>query len=211
MATLLIVNSSPRSNAVSRRLTRHVAEQWKRSNRGGRVIERDLTANTPPHLTESWIQATTTPGDQRTPEQREILAHSDMLIDELRAADLIVIGAPMHNFTISSPLKAWIDQIVRAGKTFQYGANGPKGLLPADKKVLAIVTRGGSYGEGSPADFQVPYLRHMLHFVGLDNLTVVDADKQAFGGEAAQQSIDDAMQKLTLEAQRYKGSLAVPA
>jgi FMN-dependent NADH-azoreductase len=113
------------------------------------------------------------------------------------AADVIVIGAPMHNFSISAPLKAWIDQIVRAGKTFSYGDEGPKGLLPSEKQVLVIVSRGGAYAEGSPTDFQVPYLRHMLHFVGLNNLRVIDADRQAFGAETAQKSVDEAIALLS--------------
>ena len=178
-STLLIVNSSPRSGSVSRRLTSHVAEQWKQRNPNGRIIERDLTAETPAFVSENWIQASYTPEAERTTEQQQALAQSDALIAELMAADVIVIGAPMHNFSISAPLKAWIDQIVRAGKTFSYGESGPKGLIPSDKRVLVIVSRGGTYGEGSPADFQVPYLRHMLRFVGLNNLSVVDADQQA--------------------------------
>lgn len=197
MNTLLVIDSSPRSNSVSRRLTRHVAEQWKQRNPEGRIIERDLTAATPAYLSEGWIQAMATPEEKRTLEQKNVLAESDAYIAELIAADVIVIGAPMHNFTISAPLKAWIDQVVRAGKTFSYGEKGPKGLLPSEKQVLVIVSRGGTYGEGSPADFQVPYLRHMLHFVGLNNLRVIDADRQAFGADAAQKSIDDAIAQLS--------------
>ncbi len=197
MATLLIVNSSPRSNSVSRRLTGHVAGQWKQRNPEGRVIERDLTATGPAYLSEEWIQAMGTPAEKRTAEQNAILAESDLYIDELLAADVIVIGAPMHNYSISAPLKAWIDQIVRAGKTFSYSDKGPQGLLPAGKQVLVIVSRGGTYGEGAPTDFQVPYLRHMLGFVGLNNLRLVDADRQAFGPEAAQKSVDEAMAQLS--------------
>ena len=207
MSTLLVVNSSPRANSVSRLLTKHVAEQWKQHNPDGRMIERDLNVTPPSHLSEAWITAMYTPADQRAAEQEAILDESDELIDEILAADVIVIGAPMHNFSISGPLKAWIDQIVRAGKTFSYSDKGPKGLLPAEKQVLVIVSRGGAYEDGSPADFQVPYLRHMLHFVGLNNLTVIDADKQAFGPEAAQKSIDDAIAKLS-QCQEH---LAVPA
>jgi FMN-dependent NADH-azoreductase len=211
MSTLLIINSSPRSGSVSRRLTRHVAEQWKQLNPDGRIIERDLTAEIPAFVSENWIQAAYTPEAQRTPDQHKVLAQSDALIGELMAADVIVIGAPMHNFSISAPLKAWIDQIVRSGKTFSYGENGPKGLIPSDKKVLVVVSRGGTYGEGSPADFQVPYLRHMLHFVGLNHLTVIDADQQAFGPEAAQKSIDKAIQQLSAEAEHCDEHLAVSA
>jgi FMN-dependent NADH-azoreductase len=111
------------------------------------------------------------------------LALSEALIHDLIAADFIVLGVPMHNFSIPSPLKAWIDLVTRAGKTFAYDEKGPRGLISPGKKVLAIVSRGGSYGEGSPAaaiDFQVPYLRHMLAFIGLTDLTAIDADQQAF-------------------------------
>jgi len=211
MNTLLIVNSSPRSGSVSRRLTSHVAEQWKQRNPNGRIIQRDLTAETPAFVSENWIQASYTPEAQRTPDHAQALAQSDVLIGELMAADVVVIGAPMHNFSISAPLKAWIDQIVRVGKTFSYGENGPKGLIPSNKKVLVVVSRGGAYGEGSPVDFQVPYLRHMLHFVGLNNLTVIDADQQAFGPEAAQKSVEKAIQKLSAEAEHCDERLAVSA
>jgi len=197
MKTLLLINSSPRSNSVSRRLTRHLADDWKARHHDGRVIERDLAAETLPFLTEAWIHASYTPAANRTPEQRETLALSDTLIEELLAADAIVLGVPMHNFSIPASLKAWIDLVTRAGKTFSYGDTGPKGLIPSDKRVLVIVTRGGVYGEGSPADFQVPYLRHMLAFIGLTHITVVEADRQAFGDEAARASVESALEKLT--------------
>jgi len=211
MNTLLIVNSSPRSNSVSRRLTRQVAEAWKSKNPVGHVIERDLTGDNLPFLTEAWIQASATPAEQRTPQQRQTLALSDKLIEELLAADLIVVGAPMHNFSISAPLKAWIDLITRAGVTFSYGAKGPKGLISGDKEVLVIVSRGGTYTEGSPADFQVPYLRHMLAFIGLTEVTIIDVDKQAFGAEAAQQSIDEALKQLSMTAESRSKHVAAVA
>ncbi len=211
MNTLLLVNSSPRSNSVSRRLTQQVGDEWLAKNPNSRMIERDLAAGPLPFLTESWILASATPADQRTAEQQQILALSDALIGELQAADLIVLGVPMHNFSIPASLKAWIDLITRAGKTFSYGDTGPKGLLPSAKKVLAIVTRGGVYGEGSPADFQVPYLRHMLSFIGLTDVTVIEADRQALGGDAAQQSIVRAAEKLSAMAERCHDELAAIA
>jgi FMN-dependent NADH-azoreductase len=119
----------------------------------------------------------------------------------------------MHNFSIPASLKAWFDLITRAGKTFSYGEKGPVGLIPA-KQVLAIVSRGGSYGEGTPAsaaDFQVPYLRHMLSFVGLTNITVIEADKQAFGPEVAGQSVENAVKKLSALAAGYNTQLAASA
>jgi FMN-dependent NADH-azoreductase len=211
MSTLLIVNSSPRSSSVSRRLTRHAAEDWKARNPEGRTVERDLAAQPLPFLSEPWIQASYTPADQRTAEQRQLLELSDRLIQEILDADVIVLGVPMHNFSIPASLKAWIDLIVRAGKTFAYGANGPQGLIPSGKQVLVIVSRGGAYAEGTPAaaaDFQVPYLRHMLGFIGLQDVTVIDADKQAFGADTAQQSIDAAVKQLSAMAERCDAQLA---
>jgi FMN-dependent NADH-azoreductase len=213
MQTMLIVNSSPRSNSVSRRLTSHVAEEWAAHNPDGRIIERDLVAEPLPFLTESWIQASATPAPQQTAEHQQELALSDALIKELMEADVVVLGVPMHNFSIPASLKAWFDLITRAGKTFSYGEKGPVGLIPA-KQVLAIVSRGGSYGEGTPAsaaDFQVPYLRHMLSFVGLTNITVIEADKQAFGPEVAGQSVENAVKKLSALAAGCNTQLAASA
>ena len=119
-----------------------------------------------------------------TPAQRNYLSTSDQLIEEVEAADLIVIGAPMYNFAIPSPLKAWIDQIVRMGKTFGYGPSGARGLL-ANKRVVVVTARGGSYEKGTPAervDFQEPYLRHILGFIGLNEVTFIHAENQAREG-----------------------------
>ena len=213
MNTLLIINSSPRGNSVSRRLTRHFAEEWKAKHPDTRVVERDLTAGALPFVTEPWIQASYTPPAQRTPQQQQALALSDALIDQLMAADVIVLGVPMHNFSIPAPLKAWFDLVVRAGKTFSYGDKGPKGLIDSGKRVVAIVSRGGVYDEESAAssDFQVPYLRHMLRFVGLEDVTVIAADKQAFGADAAQQSVDHAVRKLSALAGHFPSTAAVAA
>jgi FMN-dependent NADH-azoreductase len=120
------------------------------------------------------------------------------------AADMIVLGVPMHNFSIPASLKAWLDLVIRAGRTFSYSDKGPKGLMPAGKHVVAIVSRGGAYGDGSPVsalDFQVPYLKKVLGFIGLNDVTVVDTDIQGLGGEAAQQSVDTAVQTLSALAE----------
>ncbi len=214
MNTLLIINSSPRSNSVSRNLTAHFAKEWKAKNPGSRVIERDLSADSLPFVSEAWIQASYTPAAQRTPQQQQALTLSDTLIEELMAADVIVLGVPMHNFSIPASLKAWFDLVVRAGKTFSYGDKGPKGLIDSSKRVVALVSRGGVYDVGPTAassDFQVPYLRYMLRFLGLEDVSVIAADKQAFGPEAAQQSVDEAMVKLSLLAEHCPPSTAVAA
>ncbi len=133
-----------------------------------------------PHITDHWAGAHLEPS-QMTPAQRSYLATSDQLIEELQAADTVVIGAPMYNFAIPSSLKAWIDQIVRMGKTIGYGASGARGLL-ANKRVIVVTARGRAYGKGTPAerfDFQEPYLRHIFGFIGLTGVTFIHAENQA--------------------------------
>jgi FMN-dependent NADH-azoreductase len=131
-------------------------------------------------ITDDWL-ATRLEESKLTPAQRSYLSTSDELIEELQAADTIVIGAPMYNFSIPSSLKAWIDQIVRLGKTVGYGPNGRQGLL-ARKKVVVITSRGAAYEKGTALgafDFQEPYLLHILAFIGLTDVTFIHAENQA--------------------------------
>src|SRR5258708_7549331 len=125
---LLQIDSSARTSSVTRRLTAKFAEEWRKNHPDGEVIQRDLSATALPLITDDW-SATRIEDSKRTPAQRSYLSTSDELIEELEAADTVVVGAPMYNFTIPSSLKAWIDQVVRLGKTVGYGANGPQGLL----------------------------------------------------------------------------------
>ena len=197
MKTLLIINSSPRSNSVSRKLTGEFAAQWTATHPDGRVIKRDLSDGSIPYLSEPWIEAAYTPESARTAAQRDMLALSDCLIDEVLAADVIVLGVPMHNFSVPATFKAWIDQIARAGKTFSYSDHGPKGLVPSDQKVIAILTRGGVYAAEGPqgaGDFQESYLRRILALIGLTDVTFVHADRQGMGGQAAQHAMEKALQ-----------------
>ena len=177
---LLQIDSSARTNSVTRRLTAKFAEEWRKNHPDGEVIQRDLSATILPQITDDW-NATQLEESKRTPAHRSYLSTSDELIEELQAADTVVIGAPMYNFTIPSSLKAWIDQIVRLGKTVGYGPNGPQGLL-ARKKVVVITSRGGAYEKGTAKgafDFQEPYLRHILGFIGLADVTFIHAENQA--------------------------------
>ena len=192
---LLRIDSSARTASVTRQLTAKAAEAWKENNPDGDVIHRDLSAMQIPPITDDW-SATLMEASKLSPGQRSYLSTSDQLIDELRAADTIVIGAPMYNFSISSPLKAWIDQIVRIRKTFGYGPNGPRGLLEM-KKVVVITARGGAYAKGTAAeafDFQEPYLRHILGFIGLTDLTFIHAENQS--REEAAASFEAAAQRI---------------
>jgi len=194
--TLLQIDSSARSASVTRQLTARAAQEWKENNPDGDVIHRDLSAIEIPPITDDW-SATLLDTSKLSPGQRSYLSTSDQLIDELRAADTIVIGAPMYNFSISSPLKAWIDQIVRIGKTFGSGPNGPRGLLEM-KKVIVITARGGAYEKGTAReafDFQEPYLRHILGFIGLTDVTFIHAENQSRDQAAA--SLESAAERIT--------------
>lgn len=176
---LLQVDSSARTSSVSRKLTALFAEEWKKSHPEGEVIHRDLATSALPPITDEW-EATYMDESQITPAQRAYLATSDQLIAELQGAETVVIGAPMYNFSISAQLKAWIDQIVRVGKTVRYAKDGPHGLL-GGRSAIVITARGGSYEEGGPTagfDFQEPYLRFLLGVIGLTDVEFIHADKQ---------------------------------
>ena len=178
MATLLHLNTSPLPSSVSRELTREFVSNWKASHPSGKVIDRDLAANPPKPLDQAWIYATFTPEEARQPEQKDLIAYSDQCISELELADEYVIGVAMHNFSIPSVLKLWIDQVVRKGRTFAYGgADGPKGLL-AGKKATVLVATGGVYDAGTPYaafNFIDPYLRTILGFIGVTDVKFVTA------------------------------------
>lgn len=191
MATLLHINSSVRNEgSISRQLTAEFLEKWKASAPGAKVVVRDLAANPLPHLNEETLGAFFTPAEQRSPEQARAAQLSDQLVAELAAADVIVIGAPMYNFSVSSGLKAWIDHVARAGVTFKYTESGPVGLLK-DKKVYVFTSRGGVYSEG-PAktmDFHETYLRGVLGFIGLTDITFVHTEGLALGEDAAANAV----------------------
>jgi FMN-dependent NADH-azoreductase len=138
---LLRIDSSARRNSVSRQLTQRFVEAWQKENPSGEVIERDLATTHLPMITDEWTLAAYSDPARLTPAQRDTLSVSETLIEELLAADTIVIGAPMYNLTVSAPLKAWIDQIVRIGRTVLYGPNGPDGVLKG-KKVIVLTSRG---------------------------------------------------------------------
>jgi FMN-dependent NADH-azoreductase len=172
MSTLLHIDASPLETSISREMAREYVATWETAHPNGRVIYRDLAAHAPAVIDQAWIGAGFTPPDARTPEQKARLAESEELVDELFAADEVVIGIPMHNFSIPSSLKLWIDQVVRSGRTFRYGAEGPDGLLKGKIATLLIAT-GGDYAQGSPAasmNFIDPYMRTILGFIGISDV-----------------------------------------
>ncbi len=147
----------------------------------GRVVNRDLV-DPIPQIDAAWIAANTTPEEERTDAHRKTLALSDTLVSELEAADLIVIGLPVYNFGVPASLKAWIDQVCRARRTFRYSPDGPIGLLEG-KRAIVVYAAGGT-AMGSDIDFASGYLRHVLGFIGIKDVTFVDAGRHMADAEA---------------------------
>ena len=196
MKSLLVINSSvAREGSVSRTLVEDTVARLLEAHPGVRVIRRDLGESPVPHLSTDTLAGVR--GVPATAAENRARALSDELIAELRAADTIVIGAPMYNFGVATGLRAWFDHVLRAGETFSYSEAGPKGLLPG-KRVIVIESRGGLYSEGpaQAVDFQEPYLRHLLGFMGITDLTFVHAEKIGYGPEARAAALTHARQRI---------------
>jgi len=172
---VLEISASGRVNgSASRALTKDLISALGDRYGDVETVRRDLT-NGMPFVDEDWIEANFTPDDTRTALQRDALAFSDELVDELRNADVLVLGVPVYNFSIPAALKAWVDMICRARLTFRYTENGPRGLLEGKKAYLVVAT--GGVPVGSPMDFATPYLKHALAFIGITDVEIIAADK----------------------------------
>ncbi|BAU52406.1 FMN-dependent NADH-azoreductase [Mucilaginibacter gotjawali] len=173
MKKILHIISSPRGAAsLSIKLGNAIIEKIKAEYPGSTVVERNLVTEHFPQLEEAHIASFFTPAENRTAASIEAARHSDEAIQEIEEADILVIGAPLYNFSIHSSLKAWIDHIVRAGITFKYDENGAHGMIKG-KKVYIALSSGGIYSEGpwKPFDYVEPYLKHILSFIGLKDIT----------------------------------------
>ncbi len=202
MPTLLHIDSSPRAAPVSSRLAAAFVANWKQQNPDGTVVHHNTSLECIPYLDEAMIEAMFTPGAALTAEQKCALACSDRLVDELLAADVIVLGVPMWNLCIPASLKAWIDLIVREGRTFAFTEEGVAPLAPAGKKIFVFCARGGAYRPGSPLhalDFQEPYLRTILGLIGLTEIEFIHAEHQSEGPEAAADGLARAERALTAQ------------
>lgn len=177
MTTLHIDSSLRTEGSVSRQLAGQIADKA-----GEAIIYRDLSTGLPGQ-DAAWLEANFTPPAERSDAQKDILAGSDALIEELKAADTIVIGVPLYNFSIPAALKAWIDLICRAGLTFKYTENGPVGLLEGKRAVIVLAT--GGVPLGAAADFASGYMRHVLGFIGITQVDVIAADQLVKRGESA--------------------------
>ncbi len=186
MANVLYINSSVRTaGSLSRQLSAEFIAKWQATHPADTVVTRDLALDPVPHLNEQTLGAFFTPAEARNAEQAFAVRLSDQLVDEVIAADVIVIGAPMYNFSVPSGLKAYIDQIARAGRTFKYTETGPVGLL-TNKKVYIVTASGGVYSEGPAAgyDFLATYLRAVLGFLGITDISFIRAEGVALGEQA---------------------------
>jgi FMN-dependent NADH-azoreductase len=188
---ILQINASARSQGSnSTRLADAISQRLLAANPGAKLELRDLASQPHPVLDEPSLGALFTPAEQRTPEQAARVALDDALIAQVQASDAIVLGVPMYNFGVPVQLKTWIDAIARAGVTFRYTANGPEGLLKG-KKVYVALARGGLYRD-TPADSQVPYLKSVLAFLGMTDVSFVYAEGLAMGADAASQAFAQA-------------------
>lgn len=191
MTTLLQINTSLfGENGNSSQLTRRFVEVWRGAHPQGRVLVRDLTRDPLPHLDAARLQALFSKPDSRTPEQQAIVDLSDELIDELKSADVVVIGLPLYNFGIPSTLKTYFDHIARAGVSFSYSAQGPKGLI-GDRKVYVLAARGGYYKD-TPAETQTPFVTTFLNLLGITDIEFVYAEGLNVSPEAQEYAMYNA-------------------
>jgi FMN-dependent NADH-azoreductase len=199
MPKVLVITASPRGErSVSRALSSHFAQLWAQRHPQDTVLLRDIGHHPVPHVSEPWVVGAFASPEVQSPESKSAIAVSDQLVEEFLGCDRFVFGVPMYNFNIPSTFKAYIDQIVRAGKTFAVGPNGYEGLVK-NKKALFITTSGGSYTPGGPAahlNFQEPYLRAIFGFIGLTDVRFIAADSLNLGPDAAKLSREKAENEL---------------
>lgn len=168
--TVLHIDASARiAGSNTRVLSARIAQKF-----GGEIMTRDL-ADAIPQIDETWVNANFTPADDRTEAQKTALALSDALIAEVKVADVLVIGVPIYNFGVPAALKAWIDQVARAGVTFKYTDTGPVGLLEGKRAIIAVASGGTPVG--SDIDFATGYLKHFLGFIGIKDVEIVAAER----------------------------------
>lgn len=195
MSTILQLNNSLFSDdGQSSQLADAFVERLRTNDPRARVIRRDLAHQPVPHLDHATFFAGLTARQERTSDQARAAALADTVVDELLDADMLVLGVPVYNFSLPSTLKAWFDHVARAGTTFRYTENGPVGLV-GGTRAYVFVTSGGQYA-GTAIDFANDYIRHMLGFLGIDDVTVTRAEGLAMGEETGREAIDAAQRQV---------------
>lgn len=175
---ILSIQTSPNPKSITKSLSNEVLTQIKNKFSNCTVVEKDLSANPVEHLSGLSIHAAYTAPEQRNEDMKKSLALGDQLISEVMESDLIIIGAPMWNFSVPSVLKAYLDQIVRVGVTFKYENGAPVGLLPSNKTVIIVSSRGGVYSEGAykAFDHQETLVQHIFTFLGIKNIHTITSE-----------------------------------
>jgi FMN-dependent NADH-azoreductase len=192
---LVQINSSLFSGqGQSSTLADEFVAKWQAAHADGKVVRHDLALENVPHLDGARFMSFLAKPEERTAEQKEVAAFSDALINELRAADTIVLGLPLYNFGVPSVLKAYFDHVARAGETFAYTAEGPKGLLTG-KKAFVFATRGGQYA-GTALDTQTNYVRDFFAFIGITDVTFIYAEGLARSGDIKDAALAQAHEQL---------------
>lgn len=197
MNNILVINSSTAGEAsVSRFLVENTVQRLLEVNPSAAITYRDLNETPIPHLTSTTVAGIRAVAETHAELAAETL--SNELIAELKAADIVVMGAPMYNFSIPSSLRSWFDHVLRPRVTFAYGAGGVQGLLSSDISVIVIESRGGLYSEGptQAMDFQEPYLKTLLGFIGITDVTFIHAEKIGSGPEARELAIETAKSRI---------------
>jgi len=195
MSQVLVIESSARKQgSISRELTAQFIAQWQAAHPGDTITVRDLAVDQVPHLDMDLLGGWMTPAEQQSDGEKTALARSNTLTNELLAADVLVLAAPMYNFTIPSTLKSWLDHVLRAGVTFKYTDTGPQGLLTG-KRAYVLTSRGGIYA-GSSSDHQEPYLRQALGFIGIHDVSFIHAEGLNLGGEFMEKGLNQAKAQL---------------
>jgi FMN-dependent NADH-azoreductase len=194
MQILQIISSAQGANSYSTKLGQGIIDKLLAAHPDSQVVVRNLATDPLPYLEEAHLQAFFTPAEGRSPEQQQAVRHSDEVVAQVMAADVIIIGVPFYNFSVPASLKSWLDHLTRAGITFRYTPTGPEGLINGKKVYLAIAS-GGIYSEGpmQAYDFAAPYLRTVLSFLGMTDVTVARAEGVKlpdFQEQALQKGID---------------------
>ncbi|MFK8029351.1 MAG: FMN-dependent NADH-azoreductase [Gammaproteobacteria bacterium] len=199
MKRLTLVHTSLNgTKSLSSSLAKEYASTWKTQHSDSMVTEIEFATTPIPHLTAETFGAFVTPPEERSAEQRDLVAPSDKLIEQLKASDELVLAVPMYNFGVPSQLRAYFDHIARAGTTFRYTPNGPEGLVELEK-VTVIATRGGRYA-GTELDTQTTYLTNFFNFIGVSNIDFIYAEGTAMGEESLTSSINEARRSINATA-----------
>jgi FMN-dependent NADH-azoreductase len=198
MSHILLVTSSLRGDAsYSTKVARALVDQLQAATPGAAVTVRDLAREPLPHIGADFVAGPALPPEKRSASQAAAVALSDRLVQEVVAADVIVVASAMVNFSLASGLKTWFDYLMRAGVTFRYSEKGPEGLVTG-KKAYLVTARGGVYSEGplKAIDFQEPYLRQLLAFIGVTDVEAIAVEGVAFGPEAADKAVAAALARI---------------